>query len=179
MGIADTSCYFAAGKEPSADGNDKKTVRYWNDGSLDHISSHLKGNQEYSEESKMGIEVDLTTVPRKVTFFIDDIEQPNYVVGIPSEIRFLVHFTEEVIQGFQMFLQVMLIMNLAKGDYCSMLIQGKDWFQNLMENLIIGSFNAGLRYSYYDDQDLIVNDILTGFREDRGIISGLEGEDYI
>ncbi|KAA6360869.1 MAG: hypothetical protein EZS28_043604 [Streblomastix strix] len=30
----------------------------------------------------------MTSNPRKVVFYVDDIEQPNYVIGIPSEIRF-------------------------------------------------------------------------------------------
>ncbi|KAA6383280.1 MAG: putative protein serine/threonine kinase [Streblomastix strix] len=30
----------------------------------------------------------MTSNPRKVVFYVDDIEQPNYAIGIPSEIRF-------------------------------------------------------------------------------------------
>ncbi|KAA6398410.1 MAG: hypothetical protein EZS28_006064 [Streblomastix strix] len=30
----------------------------------------------------------MTSNPRKVVFYIDGIEQPNYVIGIPSEFRF-------------------------------------------------------------------------------------------
>ncbi|KAA6359078.1 MAG: hypothetical protein EZS28_045395 [Streblomastix strix] len=33
----------------------------------------------------------MTSNPRKVVFYIDDIEQPNYMIGIPSEIRFWVY----------------------------------------------------------------------------------------
>ncbi|KAA6366069.1 MAG: hypothetical protein EZS28_038405 [Streblomastix strix] len=29
----------------------------------------------------------MTSNPRKVVFYVDDIEQPNFVIGIPSEIR--------------------------------------------------------------------------------------------
>ncbi|KAA6377919.1 MAG: hypothetical protein EZS28_026554 [Streblomastix strix] len=76
MGIADASCSFAAGKKP------------WDDGR--YISHFANGpqNQEYSDGQRIGIEVDMTTVQRRVTFFVDNVEQPNYVIGIPSEIRF-------------------------------------------------------------------------------------------
>ncbi|KAA6365458.1 MAG: hypothetical protein EZS28_039015 [Streblomastix strix] len=68
-----------------------KTVRYWGDnGDLDHITQDTKGNQEYADRQRVAVEVDMTTVPRRATFFVDDIEQPNYVIGIPSEIRFWV-----------------------------------------------------------------------------------------
>ncbi|KAA6396178.1 MAG: hypothetical protein EZS28_008291 [Streblomastix strix] len=88
IGVADASCSFAAGKGPSADGNKEKTVRYWcYNGCLDHITNDIKGNQEYADEQKIAVEVDMTTAPRRVTFFVDDIEQPNFVIGIPEDIR--------------------------------------------------------------------------------------------
>ncbi|KAA6371888.1 MAG: hypothetical protein EZS28_032585 [Streblomastix strix] len=86
MGIAEASCSFVAGKRPWDDGNREMTIRYYNDRQLNHKTGGPK-NQEYADGQKVGIKVDMTTVPRKVTFFVDDVEQPNYVIGIPSEIR--------------------------------------------------------------------------------------------
>ncbi|KAA6389870.1 MAG: hypothetical protein EZS28_014604 [Streblomastix strix] len=91
MGIADTSCVFAAGSGPSEDGNDKKTVRYWGYGGyLDHITHWTIGNRIYEDGQRISAIVDMTSNPRKVVFYVDDIEQPNFVIGIPSEIRFWV-----------------------------------------------------------------------------------------
>ncbi|KAA6366926.1 MAG: hypothetical protein EZS28_037546, partial [Streblomastix strix] len=69
MGIADASCSFAAGKGPWDDGKQEKTVRYWGyHGEFDHITNGTRGNQSYTDEQKVEIEVDMTTVPRRVTF---------------------------------------------------------------------------------------------------------------
>ncbi|KAA6361635.1 MAG: hypothetical protein EZS28_042839 [Streblomastix strix] len=89
FGIADASCSFAAGSHPSDDGNDKKTVRYYgSDGDLDHITNGTIGNGRYQIGQRISAIVDMTSNPRKVVFYVDDIEQPNIVNGIPSEIRF-------------------------------------------------------------------------------------------
>ncbi|KAA6392147.1 MAG: hypothetical protein EZS28_012326 [Streblomastix strix] len=88
MGIADASCSFAVGKGPSEDGNKKKTVRYFWDGELDHITNITHGSGSYEDGQRISAIVDMTSNPRKVVFYVDDIEQPNYVIKIPSEIRF-------------------------------------------------------------------------------------------
>ncbi|KAA6357693.1 MAG: hypothetical protein EZS28_046780, partial [Streblomastix strix] len=59
-------------------------------GKIDHITDDTKGNGSYEDGQRISVIVDMTTDPRKVVFYIDDIEQPNYVIGIPSEIRFWV-----------------------------------------------------------------------------------------
>ncbi|KAA6367754.1 MAG: hypothetical protein EZS28_036719 [Streblomastix strix] len=89
IGIADASCSFANGKKPWEDGNDRKTVRYLSySGDLDHITEDTERNESYKDGQRNSAIVDMTSNPRKVVFYIDDIEQPNYVIGIPSEIRF-------------------------------------------------------------------------------------------
>ncbi|KAA6396900.1 MAG: hypothetical protein EZS28_007574 [Streblomastix strix] len=69
IGIADASCSFAASKEPQDDG---------------------MRNQRYDNGQRVAAEVDMTIVPRRLTFFIDDVEQPSYVIGFPEAIRFWV-----------------------------------------------------------------------------------------
>ncbi|KAA6401346.1 MAG: hypothetical protein EZS28_003120, partial [Streblomastix strix] len=96
LGIADASCSFAAGKRPWEDGNQEKTVRYWGfNGDLDHITNDTKGNRSYEDGQRISAIVDMTSNPRKVVFYVDDIEQPNFVIGIPSEIRIWVRFIME------------------------------------------------------------------------------------
>ncbi|KAA6370167.1 MAG: hypothetical protein EZS28_034306, partial [Streblomastix strix] len=88
LGIADASCSFAAGRQPADDGNIEKTVRYYQSGYLDHITNDTKGNRSYEDGQRISAIVDMTSNPRKVVFYVDDIEQPNFVIGIPSKIRF-------------------------------------------------------------------------------------------
>ncbi|KAA6360688.1 MAG: hypothetical protein EZS28_043785 [Streblomastix strix] len=92
------------------------TIRYYWDGEISHITWGPQ-NQEYSDGQKVEIEVDMTTVPRRVTFFVDDVEQPNYAIGIPSEIRFW------VLTKFER-----LIKSSAKGVEGSKALEwGKKW----------------------------------------------------
>ncbi|KAA6381210.1 MAG: hypothetical protein EZS28_023263, partial [Streblomastix strix] len=99
LGIADASCSFAVGNGPSDDGNDKKTVRYWgSDGDLDHITNDTKGNRSFEDGQRISAIVDMTSNPRKVVFYVDDIEQPNFVIGIPSEIRIWVLVGSKALQ---------------------------------------------------------------------------------
>ncbi|KAA6364664.1 MAG: hypothetical protein EZS28_039809 [Streblomastix strix] len=88
MGIAEASCSFAAGEWPQYGGNKEKTVRYWDNGDLYHRTNGAIRNQFYSEGQRISAVVDMTTNPRKVVFYVNDIEQPNFVIEIPSEIRF-------------------------------------------------------------------------------------------
>ncbi|KAA6383601.1 MAG: hypothetical protein EZS28_020871 [Streblomastix strix] len=114
IGFADASCSFAAGKGPWDDGNREKTVRYWGDnGDLDHITDGPKGNQKNEDGQRIAVEVDMTTVPRRATFFVDDVEQPNFVIGFPEAIRFWVQ---------------RLIQSTAKGVKGSKALEwGKEW----------------------------------------------------
>ncbi|KAA6383524.1 MAG: hypothetical protein EZS28_020952 [Streblomastix strix] len=90
IGVVDASCSFAADNAPWEDGNSENTVRYWIDGSIDHITSLTIRNGRYKDGQRISAIVDMTSNPRKVIFYVDNIEQPNYVIGIPSEIRFWV-----------------------------------------------------------------------------------------
>ncbi|KAA6353277.1 MAG: hypothetical protein EZS28_051196, partial [Streblomastix strix] len=67
----------------------KASYLRWN-GYLDHITYYTKGNRRHKDGQRISAIVDMTSNPRKVVFYVDDIEQPNFVIGIPSEIRFWV-----------------------------------------------------------------------------------------
>ncbi|KAA6375795.1 MAG: hypothetical protein EZS28_028678 [Streblomastix strix] len=104
IGFADASCSFAAGKGPQDDGNREKTVRYWGSfGDIDHITQDIRGNRGYADGQRVAVEVDMTTVPRRATFFVEDVEQPNFVIGIPEAIRFwferLIQSTAKGVEG--------------------------------------------------------------------------------
>ncbi|KAA6364459.1 MAG: hypothetical protein EZS28_040014 [Streblomastix strix] len=128
IGFADASCSFAAGRAPWNDGNQQMTVRYWGDnGCLDHITDFTSGNQEYADRQRIAVEVDMTTVPRRATFFVDDVEQPNFVIGFPEAIRFWVH-TFYKSSFFTVIKFERLIQSTAKGVEGSKALEwGKEW----------------------------------------------------
>ncbi|KAA6373586.1 MAG: hypothetical protein EZS28_030888 [Streblomastix strix] len=127
IGIADASCSFAAHKGPWNDGNRQMTVRYWGDnGGLSHITDGTIGNQKYANGQRVAVEVDMTTVPRRATFFVEDVEQPNFVIGIPEAIRFWV-FTSYKSSSFTITKFERLIQSTAKGVEGSKALQwGKE-----------------------------------------------------
>ncbi|KAA6363061.1 MAG: hypothetical protein EZS28_041412, partial [Streblomastix strix] len=88
IGIADSSAVFGSNEGPWSSENDKKTVRYWQDGNLQHIGDFIKGNSLIEENKTVAVEVNMNIRPRTLTFFYDNQEQPVSVINIPSSIRF-------------------------------------------------------------------------------------------
>ncbi|KAA6367593.1 MAG: hypothetical protein EZS28_036880 [Streblomastix strix] len=87
LGIADSTVVFQPNKYPDEDENKEKTVGYYRDGQLIHINLGPY-NQQFFCGQRIGAEVDMSSSPRKLTFFIDDVEQQYYVINIPQAIRF-------------------------------------------------------------------------------------------
>ncbi|KAA6396312.1 MAG: hypothetical protein EZS28_008161 [Streblomastix strix] len=90
IGIADASCSFEANKLSKDDGNDKKTICYSGAGQLNQQGWFTNAYQSYFDGQRIAAEVDMTTIPRRLTFFVSDVEQPVQVISIPSAIRFWV-----------------------------------------------------------------------------------------
>ncbi|KAA6380498.1 MAG: hypothetical protein EZS28_023975 [Streblomastix strix] len=85
IGIADSTVVFKPNKQAWEDIN--KTVYYRNEGQLQHIFGG-PSNQGFFCGQRIGAEVNMSSSPRKLTFFIDDVEQQYYVINIPQAIRF-------------------------------------------------------------------------------------------
>ncbi|KAA6395943.1 MAG: hypothetical protein EZS28_008526 [Streblomastix strix] len=75
----------------------KHSIRFISSGDLQHliefkygfqVSFPANGNQIFHCGQRLQIEVDFKSVPSKVVFFINGIQQKNYVTGIPVKIRF-------------------------------------------------------------------------------------------
>ncbi|KAA6374404.1 MAG: hypothetical protein EZS28_030069 [Streblomastix strix] len=128
IGIADASCSFSAGKGPWEDGNKEKTIRYWGyNGDISHITDGISGNHKYADGQRVAVEVDMTTVPRKVTFFVDDFEQPNFVIGIPDAVRFWACTIKEY-SSFTITKFERLVQSTAKGVKGYKALEwGKQW----------------------------------------------------
>ncbi|KAA6395961.1 MAG: hypothetical protein EZS28_008517 [Streblomastix strix] len=95
-------------------------------GGLSHIT-YTKGNQGYVDRQRVAVEVDMTTVPRRATFFVEDVEQPNFVIGIPEAIRFLA-YTGFPSSSYTITKFERLIQSTAKGVEGSKALEwGKKW----------------------------------------------------
>ncbi|KAA6361584.1 MAG: hypothetical protein EZS28_042889 [Streblomastix strix] len=86
-GIADSSVTFQPNRHPQLDGNDKKTVCQWNHGGFSH-TCYGPDNQQFRCGQRIGMEIDISSSPRKLTLFVDDVQQKNYVINVPQAIRF-------------------------------------------------------------------------------------------
>ncbi|KAA6376568.1 MAG: hypothetical protein EZS28_027906 [Streblomastix strix] len=88
IGITDSSVVFKPNKSPFADEYEGKTVCYWDDGQLIHINFRGPSNQGFVCGQRIGAEVNMISRPRRLTFFVNDVEQQYYVINIPEAIRF-------------------------------------------------------------------------------------------
>ncbi|KAA6358271.1 MAG: hypothetical protein EZS28_046201, partial [Streblomastix strix] len=56
---------------------------------IQHFGEQIKGNQEfYSSNKRVAMDLNMEVIPRTLTFFVNDIEQPNYVFNIPGAVRY-------------------------------------------------------------------------------------------
>ncbi|KAA6388808.1 MAG: hypothetical protein EZS28_015663 [Streblomastix strix] len=95
IGITEPSVQY--GQNESPQGYGEKTVRYCSGkGRIGHICGYeIVGNEALTNEQRIGLEVNMTATPRTVHFFVNDVEQPVFVVGIPDKIRFFAYIWQE------------------------------------------------------------------------------------
>ncbi|KAA6356002.1 MAG: hypothetical protein EZS28_048471, partial [Streblomastix strix] len=91
VGIADESVRYGRNEPPQIKGWDK-IVEYHCDGGIRHIGIYFKGNSEFSTDgSRIGMELNMDSKPHSLTFFINDEEQPNFIINIPNAVRIWCH----------------------------------------------------------------------------------------
>ncbi|KAA6376261.1 MAG: hypothetical protein EZS28_028212 [Streblomastix strix] len=90
IGITEPSVLYGQNEGPQRYG--ENTVRYCSgNGQIGHIFRYeISGNEALTNEQRIGVEVDMTATTRTVHFFVNDVEQPVFVIGIPDKIRFFV-----------------------------------------------------------------------------------------
>ncbi|KAA6395180.1 MAG: hypothetical protein EZS28_009294 [Streblomastix strix] len=126
LGIADETVRYDRIQRPEKVGWEK-IVYYHCNGGLGHIGDWVKGNAEFDDKHRIQLEINMNTTPRTLTFFYDDVEQPNYVVNIPSSVRFwaFIWKTEEC---FKLLKFESITEPISKhGDGSKALEFGKDW----------------------------------------------------
>ncbi|KAA6377744.1 MAG: hypothetical protein EZS28_026729 [Streblomastix strix] len=91
IGITEPSVQYRQNEGPQRYGN--QLIRYCSGkGQIGHIYGYeISGNEVFKDEQHIGVEVNMTTTPRTVHFFVNDVEQPVFVSGIPDKIRFFAH----------------------------------------------------------------------------------------
>ncbi|KAA6381386.1 MAG: hypothetical protein EZS28_023087 [Streblomastix strix] len=91
IGITDESVHFDIYQKPDKARFDKIAI-YHKDGLLEHNLVLVKGNSQFRDKGlRVAIEVNMDSNPRTATFFVEGKEQKNYIVDIPSSIRFWVY----------------------------------------------------------------------------------------
>ncbi|KAA6384041.1 MAG: putative NEK protein kinase, partial [Streblomastix strix] len=90
IGIADASAVFEPNQAPAQGKNLSKTLSYWKEGSLHYLNAGVFGNSKIEENQLIALEINMSSNPRTLHFFINGQEQPLSVSDIPSNIRFLV-----------------------------------------------------------------------------------------
>ncbi|KAA6378052.1 MAG: hypothetical protein EZS28_026419, partial [Streblomastix strix] len=170
----------------------EKTIKYYLDGDLSLISNNIKGNLEYDEGKRVAVEVDITTIPRRVTFFVDDIEQPNFVIGFPEAIRFCVLFLQtnilmtdqnytdnlpiyEVIANFSLPKDGDTVyLNVKKGDRVQFVSEPTDGWSHCIKNGIDGYIASSYikPIETYDESQFKINEM-----EDMIFVSSTDEDD--
>ncbi|KAA6389110.1 MAG: hypothetical protein EZS28_015367 [Streblomastix strix] len=72
-----------------------KSVEYWKGGNLKYEGENIAGNASLSKNTRVALELDMDSIPRSLNFFIDDKQQPNYIVNIPNSVRFFAYFYQQ------------------------------------------------------------------------------------
>ncbi|KAA6395144.1 MAG: hypothetical protein EZS28_009332 [Streblomastix strix] len=86
VGIADESVKYGRKEFPDARGQDK-IVEYYNVGWTRHIGDNILGNAEFNNGDRATQELNMDSNPRTLSFFVNDVEQPNYFTNIPAAVR--------------------------------------------------------------------------------------------
>ncbi|KAA6366721.1 MAG: hypothetical protein EZS28_037752, partial [Streblomastix strix] len=87
VGIADESVKYGRGEGPDKRGY-YKIIEYDDLGWIQHIGETIRGNAEIKNNGdRITLELNMDSNPRTLTFFVNDVEQPNFVINIPSAIR--------------------------------------------------------------------------------------------
>ncbi|KAA6370385.1 MAG: hypothetical protein EZS28_034087, partial [Streblomastix strix] len=86
VGIADESVRYGRNEGPW-NGEEDKIVCYFCSGSIKHNRDFIEGNSGFDDGCRIGMEINMESNPRSLTFFFDDKEQPNFVINIPKAVR--------------------------------------------------------------------------------------------
>ncbi|KAA6397889.1 MAG: hypothetical protein EZS28_006584 [Streblomastix strix] len=87
VGIADESVQLNRNEKPEDRGWDKIVMYDYCIGWIGHIGDSIEGNAAFKTGDRVALELNMDSIPRTLTFFKNDEEQPLFVSGIPAAVR--------------------------------------------------------------------------------------------
>ncbi|KAA6385575.1 MAG: hypothetical protein EZS28_018898 [Streblomastix strix] len=90
FGIADESAKFSRNQMPQqiAQGDSKVVYYEFCQGLIHHKGEWISGNSGIKEASSVIMELNMNSSPRTLSFYVDGVEQKNYITYIPPAVRF-------------------------------------------------------------------------------------------
>ncbi|KAA6402738.1 MAG: hypothetical protein EZS28_001729 [Streblomastix strix] len=89
LGTAEESVRYGRNEEPYANAllGGGKIVRYNWMGNISHIGDSIQGNAEFHTGDRVALELNMDSNLRTLTFFVNDVEQPIFLINIPAAVR--------------------------------------------------------------------------------------------
>ncbi|KAA6373568.1 MAG: hypothetical protein EZS28_030906, partial [Streblomastix strix] len=95
VGIADETVKYGRNENPDARGWGKIVAYDYYQGRICHIGDWIEGNAEFRTGARVALELNMDSTPRTLTFFVNDVEQMNYVSNIPAAVRANLHVKDD------------------------------------------------------------------------------------
>ncbi|KAA6381797.1 MAG: hypothetical protein EZS28_022676 [Streblomastix strix] len=92
VGIADQTVQIGRNERPNDSKYQSRIVYYTRGGTIEHDDNKKEGNTFILKNQSVFMEVNMDSNPRMLTIFVDDKEQPNFVIDIPNSVRFWSYF---------------------------------------------------------------------------------------
>ncbi|KAA6367875.1 MAG: hypothetical protein EZS28_036598, partial [Streblomastix strix] len=93
VGIADQTVQYKRNKRPDDSKFENIIVNFDSNGQIKHQQDLIEGNSKFwLDNQSVSMEINMDSNLRMLTFFVDDKEQPNFVIDIPNSVRFWAYF---------------------------------------------------------------------------------------
>ncbi|KAA6398988.1 MAG: hypothetical protein EZS28_005487 [Streblomastix strix] len=123
IGIADESVIIKQNEKPSEVGF-QKIVEFNHTGQICHIGKNVGGNSGFGNNSRVIMEVNMDSSPNSLTFFVNDVEQKNYIINIPPSVYHLPRLNS----SFELLrFENQMEPSAKHGDGSRALEWGKEW----------------------------------------------------
>ncbi|KAA6377641.1 MAG: hypothetical protein EZS28_026833 [Streblomastix strix] len=86
VGIADETVKYGRNEEPYANGR-RLLDMIGCMGNISHIGDSIQGNAEFHTGDRVALELNMDSNLRTLTFFVNDVEQPIFIINIPAAVR--------------------------------------------------------------------------------------------
>ncbi|KAA6387140.1 MAG: putative STE family protein kinase [Streblomastix strix] len=133
IGIIDADTFFNDDKWPNLNDHDfwKYTLSYQNDGDLAHKISNISSIlPSFGDGQKVALEVNLSSSPRTLNFFVDDKQLPVQIINIPTAVRFWIDLDNKGSSFTITRFEILQSSSVKKIQGQKTLEWGKEWKQD-------------------------------------------------